>query len=774
MNDQISAVSADLGAGPDDRDLLGEFAKTRSQTAFSELVRRHVNFVYSCAVRQVRDRHLAEDVTQAVFLLLSQKAGTLRDSTILPGWLFRTTRYVALNARKSRNRRRHHETIGATMTNSVDTSSDPTPDTQRLDWEAVSPHLDDALANLREDDRNAVLLRYFGGRSHQDVGASLGISADAAKKRVDRAIDKLRRYFSGRGVTVSAVGLAAAIGSHGVEAAPVHVSAASATVLTTAPAGVVGLTHVAATGIFVKVAAALVTVAVVSGGTVALVKQRAQANAQAQAKPIPAAPVRAPVPAPVGEIKVTIRAPDETPAAGAEAFVVTPTSKGLQILESPWPKGTEVADAQGRCLLAGTAEPWVLVIRHPGGFAQVTPEQFKAAKGEVLLRAWGRVEGQLLVGAQPQAGWSVFMGRLGSVEEWDISKIGVNTYATTDDQGRFVFDNVPPIDLWFSHSNGRKPPRGGQILHDRKYTLIAVQSGQVTKVQVGGLGRPVIGRLPTMVAGQPGLKLDWTANRNRYISGHFNRSDLPQPPDWGEILPEERTRRYFKWQRETAEGRDRMKHNWTEPFDINPDGTFRIDDALPGKYDAYVDYQVRESDGRMGPSLISAFAQFEIKEMPGGRSDEPIDLGEIQVKYRPRLVVGEPAPDFVVKTLDGRQVKLSDHRGKFVVIRPWYNWHKIEEDGPKLIKAFEAVTGDGMFELINVSFQDTPQVYKKKLAEFGVPGVHVVTKHDEFPQQYTSFPFEACLIDPEGRVLVRDIALKDLQRRLAQLALERR
>src|SRR5688572_7740297 len=269
-----------------DQDLLRDFAQSASQRAFTALVHHHVNFVYSCAVRQLRDKHLAEDVTQAVFLLLSRKAASLDPSTVLPGWLFRTTRYVALNARKSANRRRHHESIGAAMSQSAQIAADPTPDTTQPDWDAVSPHLDEALSHLRDTDRNAVLLRYFSNQSHRQVGDALGLSADAAKKRVDRALDKLRQYFTRKGVTVSAAALSTALATHGVQAAPAPLAAASGAVLTAAPAaGIVGLTHVAATGILVKAAAALITVAALTGGTVAVVNQRAKSQAQAPLKP---------------------------------------------------------------------------------------------------------------------------------------------------------------------------------------------------------------------------------------------------------------------------------------------------------------------------------------------------------------------------------------------------------------------------------------------------------------------------------------------------------
>jgi hypothetical protein len=367
------------------------------------------------------------------------------------------------------------------------------------------------------------------------------------------------------------------------------------------------------------------------------------------------------------------------------------------------------------------------------------------------------------------------MSRWGAAEEWDISRIRVDRFATTDDQGRFVFDNVPPGDVWVSHAGGKKNPPNGQIIHGRKMTLIEVQSGKPTIVQVGGKGRPIIGRLPTTVAEDPELKLVWQDSAARSVGGRFHRSDLPQPPHDPNLTPQEHSKRYFQWQKSTAEGRYRLKYGWNEEFDVNPDGTFRIDDVLPGKYEAYFDYQVREGRQRyFGPSLIAAFAQFEVKEMPGERSDEPIDVGLVQVKVRPRLLDGKPAPDFAVNRLDdGKEVKLSDFKGKHVVLKLWYNWNKLEEDGPAMKKAFQVIKNDPQFVMLNISFTDTNATYKKSLVEGGVPGIHATAKHETFPNAYTSWPFEVCLIDPAGKVEMRDVRLEELERRLAQVMLER-
>ena len=193
--------------------LVREYASRQSESAFAALVSRHTNLVYSAALRQTRDPQLAEEVTQVVFIILARKAASLGAKTILTGWLYRTACYVSGSALKRELRRQHREQE-AYMQSELDAQAGST-------WNQLSPLLDEAMLRLGQTDRDALVLRFFEGRSLNEVGHALGASEEAAKKRVNRALEKLRNFFAKRGVSSTTAIIAETISAHSVQAAPV-------------------------------------------------------------------------------------------------------------------------------------------------------------------------------------------------------------------------------------------------------------------------------------------------------------------------------------------------------------------------------------------------------------------------------------------------------------------------------------------------------------------------------------------------------------------------
>jgi RNA polymerase sigma factor (sigma-70 family) len=198
-----------------DYDLVDAFVQGQTDAAFREIVRRYVDLVYSVALRLVADVHLAQDVSQAVFVALARQAGAvqakLRRGVPLSGWLHVTTRNLAAKAVRTETRRRAREQAAVIM---------DTFEAGNASWERLAPDLDDALAKLPETDRHALLLRFFEKRTAREIGLRLGLSEEAAQKRIARALERLRQQFAAAGLGVSVAGLVTLLGSEAVQAAP--------------------------------------------------------------------------------------------------------------------------------------------------------------------------------------------------------------------------------------------------------------------------------------------------------------------------------------------------------------------------------------------------------------------------------------------------------------------------------------------------------------------------------------------------------------------------
>jgi RNA polymerase sigma factor (sigma-70 family) len=196
----------------DDSVLLREYVERDSGPAFATLVTRHVNKVYSVALRHTRNPHSAEEITQAVFIILAKKSRGLLKHKFFSGWLYETARLTAMTHIRGEIRRARREQEAYMQTSSDENQPDV--------WPQIAPLLDAGMAHLNEADRHAVVLRFFDGKSMSDVGAALGASEDAAKMRVNRALEKLRKFFTKRGVSSTTIIIAGTISANSIQAAP--------------------------------------------------------------------------------------------------------------------------------------------------------------------------------------------------------------------------------------------------------------------------------------------------------------------------------------------------------------------------------------------------------------------------------------------------------------------------------------------------------------------------------------------------------------------------
>src|ERR1051325_1012167 len=205
-----------------DIELLQQYAREGSEEAFAALVTRHVNLVYSAALRKTGNASAAEEVTQAVFIILAQKADRLRQETILSGWLYQTARLTSASFLRNeiRRARREQEAYMESLSNETETEN----------WLQIAPLLEDAMGKLSEKDRNAIVLRFFEGKSFQEVGTAFGASENAAKKRVGHALEKLRKYFSKRGVASTSAIIAGMMSTNSAQVAPAALAKVISTV----------------------------------------------------------------------------------------------------------------------------------------------------------------------------------------------------------------------------------------------------------------------------------------------------------------------------------------------------------------------------------------------------------------------------------------------------------------------------------------------------------------------------------------------------------------
>jgi len=266
-----------------DTKLLREFAVAQDGAIFAEVVRRHIDFVYATALRQVNgDAHLASDITQLVFVDLAKKCSQVAQHPVLAGWLHTSTRYAAAQFIRSEERRRRREERAHAMIEN-DRPDAPTDQAGEL-----QPLLDEVLGHLKPHERDALLLRFFERKTYLEVGQQLQLSETAARSCIDRALDKMQGLLARRGITSTAAALAASLSSLPTIAAP---SGLASTVTGAAVAGV-GVTGIAGIVLFMsKLPTAIAAALIVTGiGAVSIelnanTKLHAQVDALANASP---------------------------------------------------------------------------------------------------------------------------------------------------------------------------------------------------------------------------------------------------------------------------------------------------------------------------------------------------------------------------------------------------------------------------------------------------------------------------------------------------------
>jgi hypothetical protein len=477
--------------------------------------------------------------------------------------------------------------------------------------------------------------------------------------------------------------------------------------------------------------------------------------------------------------------PDGRPAAGRTVYFSR--LKDLVYLEGPklTPKKkassrvrSTITDDAGRFSFAPDLDAFGVVVADDAGFAEVRVEDLKSSP-EIRLQPWARVEGTLKIGTEPASNETVRLARAFAPYAYyprPMPPFAISVETTTDAAGRFVFPRVPPADVKIFHA-----PKVGRsetgLVPITQITNLNVKAGETRTVTLGGQGCPVVGRVVLKNYSKPIRWQDqvfWmdslspeppdcpnfdAINKEYHVAKDAARTQDDMDAAQTRYLAEhERISRQLCAYYSSPAGRQYWFSKRTYVLRFSQDGSFRIDDVVGGEYQVTLDPRLLES--KMGqlksPRIALHRQEIDVPETPGGRSDTPFDVGVINIIAQ--LYPGEMAPDFAVKTVENKTVKLSDYKGKCVLLDFWDTASAPSvAETPNLKETYAAFKNDPRFAMIGLSLDtniaslraysarnqlDWTQGWLGTRSESGVP--------DQFGVE--NIPF-VVLLDPEGRVL---------------------
>ncbi|MDI6449283.1 M56 family metallopeptidase [Anaerobaca lacustris] len=402
-----------------------------------------------------------------------------------------------------------------------------------------------------------------------------------------------------------------------------------------------------------------------------------------------------------------------------------------------------------------------LLAAHDVGFALIGSEEL-ARDRVVRLQRWGRIEGRVAEGREP-AGDKIWMGGLPN-STWFEHRRDYRYETLCDSEGRFTFKRVPPG--WFEV--GYLVSNGDSSASLTSRTPVVVEPGETATVTLGGEGRPVVGRFvpPSGWEGPiyfgAGLRALDTA-----------RADPPRPADYDQMTNRQQQEWLKQWY-ETPEAREYRDAIWQNPdqrhytFRIADDGTFRIEDVIPGRYSLTVWLEERFSGGGRPEEFGGYSGTVEVPPMDEAYSDKPLDAGDLVLRMRRPLHVGDMAPLFEARTLDGKEIRLADYRGRFVLLSFWSPVFNPELDRLKELHATYGPTGQ--LQIIGLGGTDTLDEVKKYVEERDIewPELYFGPDWDCDLLRQLGGQMQILLIDPDGKVVatwLREEKLTDTVRK---------
>jgi thiol-disulfide isomerase/thioredoxin len=444
------------------------------------------------------------------------------------------------------------------------------------------------------------------------------------------------------------------------------------------------------------------------------------------------------------------------PVPGAQVGLKMPASR-LFLLGKPSFSATapgasfRQTDAQGRFHLNTDSEAQGIVAVHEEGFAEIGSNDF-STNLTVKLQPWGRIEGVVWEYDKLVTNQGIW-GSAASGSPWESLHTEFRT--NTDVQGRFAFDFVPPG----KYSVFRMIPMGAGSSSGGPREVVQVQPGKTALVKLGGAGRPVVGRMKIL---NPYLAIDWQTSVD-FCNAHLI---LPQPPT-NLTTPEQ----FAAW-RNQPEVQQAYEASRSYPIRFAADGSFRMDEVVPGKYAMQIQiYDPRDPNARAYAKYIAPIQSKEF-EAPPSDSREPLDIGTFEIALKPDLKSGQTdAPEFEVSDMAGRKFKLSDYRGKYVLLDFWATWcGPCLGEIPYLKKAHEEFKDRSDFVMISLSIDQTVNAPREFLKKNDLPWVQGYAGNESGTNVSGQYGVEGIpalfLVSPEGKLIESDMEGSSLIARL--------
>jgi protocatechuate 3,4-dioxygenase beta subunit len=455
-----------------------------------------------------------------------------------------------------------------------------------------------------------------------------------------------------------------------------------------------------------------------------------------------------------------VRKPDGTPAAGVDVVLATPSSQ-VMIQDGALGRNTFALSAKtaadGKFEFSPQVDAFVVLAIADEGYVEMTPEQLKASS-DVKLQPWGKVVGKLKRGSKPWPGETVMMN-YDTQYDGKAPRIYISYQTKSDQDGNFTFERAVPKDTRVSRQLYlQKSARGSSYTYSHP-EKITVKPGETVNVQIGGKGRAIIGKVAV-----PNDPVSQAWNLQGTLDTHFERPNLPDGYDeWSDEKRKEWGKARQEAMRQTPEARRYYS------FPVEEDRSFRIEDVAPGAYRLAINvYQ--DSPGRR-ISLAGAQMEVKIDEIPGGQTDEPLDVGTIDMKPTQLLKVGGELPVTVLKTIDGPPVNLTEYKGKFVLIHLWASMNKkFSEELPVLKEIQNEFGKDGRLVIVGINTNSIPATAKAFAEKNGMTWVQAYMGMNSMIYQEMKFEHIPAwlLVGPDGKLISDTAKIEDLKAAVSQ------